>query len=87
MDLNGTNVRVTSIDPGMVETEFSLVRFSGDHAKADQTYTGMTPLTAEDIADAALYAATRPEHVNISEMLIFPTAQAAARLIHRGSLK
>jgi len=87
MDLNGTPVRVSSIDPGMVETEFSVVRFSGDQSKADQTYADMIPLTAEDIADAALYAATRSEHVNISEILIIPTAQASARMIYRGKLQ
>ncbi len=85
MDLIGTPVRVSSIDPGMVETEFSVIRFAGDQAKADQVYSGMSPLLPEDIADAALYAATRPEHVNISEMLIFPTAQASARMVHRGA--
>lgn len=83
MDLLGTPIRVTSIDPGMVETEFSVVRFDGDQTKAREVYAGMMPLAAEDIADAALYAATRPPHVNISELFIMPTDQAAARMVHR----
>ncbi len=83
MDLLGTPIRVTSIDPGMVETEFSIVRFGGDEGRAKETYSGMTPLTPGDIADAALYAATRPLHVNISEMLILPTDQASAGLVYR----
>lgn len=82
MDLLGTPVRVTSIDPGMVETEFSLVRFRGDAGRARKVYAGMTPLTPADIADAALYAATRPPHVNISEMLILPTDQASTTMVH-----
>ena len=83
MDLLGTPVRVTSIDPGMVETEFSLVRLYGDQVHANAVYEGMTPLKAEDIADTVLYAATRPPHVNISEMLVLSTDQAAARMVHR----
>jgi len=83
MDLLGTPVRVTSINPGMVETEFSIIRFRGDEDRAKEVYASMTPLTPADIADAALYAATRPSHVNISEMLILPTDQSAARLVHR----
>ena len=67
----------------MVETEFSLVRLYGDKVHARAVYEGMTPLKAEDIADAVLYAATRPPHVNISEMLILSTDQAAARMVHR----
>ncbi len=82
MDLNHTAIRVTSIDPGLVETEFSMVRL-GDKVKAKQVYDNLEALRGEDIADAALYAATRPAHVNISEMLIFPTAQASARMVHR----
>lgn len=83
MDLLGSPVRVTSIDPGLVETEFSLVRFDGDEQKAADIYADTDPLRPEDIADAVLYAATRPPHVNISEMLILATDQSAARMIHR----
>ncbi len=82
MDLNHTAIRVTSIDPGLVETEFSMVRL-GNKEQAEQVYENLEALRGEDIADAALYAATRPAHVNISEMLIFPTAQASARMVHR----
>ncbi|MEE9466277.1 MAG: SDR family NAD(P)-dependent oxidoreductase [Candidatus Neomarinimicrobiota bacterium] len=83
MDLLGTPVRVTSIDPGLVQTEFSAVRFYGDKTRAEAVYEGLTPLTAEDIAEAVLFAATRPAHVNISEMLILSIDQAAARMVHR----
>jgi NADP-dependent 3-hydroxy acid dehydrogenase YdfG len=83
IDLNGTPVRVTTIDPGMVETEFSLVRFRGDAERAAKTYANIDPLTAEDIADAILYAATRPLHVTIQTLLLSPTAQASAYVITR----
>ncbi len=83
MDLFGTKLRVTSIDPGAVHTEFSEVRFKGDKARADAIYQGMDALTASDIADAAVYCASRPSHVNISEMIIMPTDQAAATMIAR----
>jgi NADP-dependent 3-hydroxy acid dehydrogenase YdfG len=84
MDLQGTPIRVTSIDPGLVETEFSLVRFRGDREKAALPYAGMVPLTGEDIAEAIVWSASRPAHVNISTMVIFPTAQASSMLVHRG---
>jgi len=83
MDLTGTPIRVTSIDPGLVETEFSIVRFKGDKERAALPYKGLTPLTAEDIADAIVWSASRPEHVNVSEMLILPTAQSSSTLAHR----
>ena len=82
-DLLGTQVRVSSVDPGMVQTDFSTVRFHGDAERAEQVYAGMTPLSAEDIADAVLYCATRPAHVNISEMLILATDQVSATVTHR----
>ena len=84
-DLLGTPLRVTTIDPGMVQTEFSQVRFRGDHDRAAKVYENITPLTPEDVADAILYAVTRPAHVNISEMLLTPVAQANSLLIHRKS--
>jgi 3-hydroxy acid dehydrogenase / malonic semialdehyde reductase len=82
-DLLGTQIRVTTIDPGMVETEFSLVRFHGDSERAAKVYEGVRPLTAEDIADAILYAATRPPHVNVDEVLLMATAQASATRVWR----
>jgi serine 3-dehydrogenase len=83
LDLVGTPLRVSLVDPGMVETEFSLVRFRGDGERAAKVYQGLTPLTPDDIADAVLFCATRPPHVNISELVIYPTAQASATLVHR----
>ena len=76
IDLVKHNIKVTSISPGMVETEFSLVRFKGDKARADKVYEGLTPLNADDIAEAVWFALSRPAHVNINDMLIMPTAQA-----------
>lgn len=86
IDLMGTPVRVTSIDPGMVETEFSIVRFHGDEQRAAKVYENVQPLTAADVADAILYAATRPAHVNVDEVLVMATAQAGATRVHRGPL-
>lgn len=83
LDLLGTGVRVTTVDPGMVETEFSMVRFHGDEERAAAVYRGLTPLTPDDVADAVLYCATRPPHVNIAEMLLLPTAQASATHVVR----
>jgi serine 3-dehydrogenase len=74
---------VTSVDPGMTETEFSLVRFRGDGERAGKAYQGFTPLTPDDIADAVVYCATRPLHVNISEMIVMPTDQASTTVVHR----
>lgn len=83
MDLLPHNIRVSSIAPGMVETEFSLVRFKGDENKAEQVYNGFEPLRAEDIADSLLFIATRPDHVSINDTLIMPSAQASARDVNR----
>jgi len=83
VDLLGTPVRVTNIEPGLVETEFSTVRFHGDSDRAQSVYQGMTPLTPDDIADTILFAITRPAHVNISEIYLMPTDQSAATLVHR----
>lgn len=75
-DLLGKNIRVTSIEPGMCDTEFSVVRFGGDAAKADSVYAGMQPLTADDIAESILWAINRPAHVNIDRLEIMPVQQA-----------
>ena len=82
-DLLGTPLRVTTIDPGMVETEFSKVRFHGDEARAAKVYQGLTPLAASDIADAILWAVTRPAHVNIAEVLLTSMDQANSLLFNR----
>jgi len=83
MDLLGTQVRVTSVDPGMVETEFSEVRFHGDKERAAKVYQGLTPLRAADVADAIVWAATRPAHVNIAHVLMTSVHQANSLLFHR----
>ena len=83
IDLVKHNVKVTSISPGAVETEFSLVRFKGDKERADKVYEGMTPLNADDVAEAIWFAVSRPAHVNINDMLIMPTAQANITTIVR----
>lgn len=82
-DLLGTGVRVSSVDPGMVETEFSAVRFHGDNDRAEAVYKGLTPLGAQDVADAVLFCATRPAHANVREMILMPTAQASVTNFHR----
>ena len=84
-DLLGTPVRVTSIDPGMVETDFSLVRFRGDEERAAKVYKGVTPLTPEDIADAIVWSASRPAHVNIARISMTSINQANSLLFHRDS--
>jgi 3-hydroxy acid dehydrogenase/malonic semialdehyde reductase len=73
---HGNSIRVTNIEPGMVETEFSVVRFAGDRAKADAVYAGMTPLAAANIADLVLFAVTRPAHVNVNRLEVMPVQQA-----------
>ena len=83
LDLIGKNVRVTSIDPGMVETEFSEVRFRGDKDRAAKVYQNVTPLCPEDIAETILWAATRPAHVQIQTILLTPTDQASATVLNR----
>lgn len=85
LELNGTPVRVTDIAPGMVETEFSEVRFFGDAARARSVYEGMTPLVADDVAEAIVWAATRPWHVNIDEIVLKPVAQATTTKVARGA--
>jgi NADP-dependent 3-hydroxy acid dehydrogenase YdfG len=83
LELLGTGIRVSSIDPGLAETEFSLVRFQGDRARADKVYAGMTPLRAQDIAETLVWVAGRPAHVNIDELLIKPVDQASLTQIYR----
>ena len=83
LDLSGTPIRVSEVAPGMVETEFSLVRFHGDAERADKVYQGLEPLSPDDIAEAVVWCATRPPHVNVSEVIVMPTAQASTMLVHR----
>lgn len=83
IELVGQPVRVSEIDPGMVETEFSLVRFDGDQERADAVYSGVTPLTAEDIADVVAFVVTRPSHVDIDQVVVRPRDQARVWLVHR----
>ena len=83
LELLGRPIRITEINPGLVETEFSLVRFAGDAERAARVYEGMTPLTAEDVADCVSWVATRPAHVNIDEVVIRPRDQAASTAVHR----
>lgn len=85
LDLVGTPVRITSVDPGMVETEFSDVRFHGDSQRAKNVYHGLIPLTPDDIADVVFFCATRPAHVNINEVILMPVDQASATLVNRRS--
>lgn len=82
LDLSGSAIRVTEINPGLTETEFSIVRWNSKE-RAKQFYSGLTPLCADDIADTVIYCATRPAHVNIEEIIIYPTAQASPNLIHK----
>ena len=83
LDLNGTPIRVSTVDPGLVETEFSMVRFHGDTTRAGKTYQGLKPLEAADIAEAIVWVATRPAHVQVAEVVILPVAQASVTMVHR----
>lgn len=83
IDLVDTPLRVTNIKPGMVETNFSVIRFRGDKTKADSVYNGIQPLTGDDIADVVYYAASAPAHVQIAEVLVMPTYQATGTICHR----
>jgi len=83
VDLLGTPIRVSTVSPGLVETEFSEVRYHGDKERAAKTYRGLTPLTAEDIAEVVSFCVTRPSHVNINEVTLMPVDQATSTLVHR----
>ncbi|MEM6522199.1 MAG: SDR family NAD(P)-dependent oxidoreductase [Bacteroidota bacterium] len=84
LDLNQYGIKVSAINPGLVETEFSKVRFKGDEEKAATVYKGFTPLKAQDIADIILFTISLPDHVNISDMIVLPTAQASATMVKKG---
>lgn len=83
LEINGTGVRVCTVDPGFAKTEFALVRFKGDQEKADKVYEGMYPLTGEDVAETIVWVASRPKHVCIDELVIKPTDQAAVHKTYR----
>ena len=83
MDLVDTALRVSTVDPGLVETNFSMVRFRGDAERAKSVYEGFEPCTPADVADAVLFCATRPPHVSVNQIVIMPTAQASATMVHR----
>jgi 3-hydroxy acid dehydrogenase/malonic semialdehyde reductase len=83
LELNGTGIRVCTVDPGLAETEFSVVRFKGDTARARKVYEGTEPLVAEDIAEILVWVASRPHHVNIDELIVKPTDQAAFHKLYR----
>ncbi len=85
LELNGTGIRVGTLDPGMAETEFSTTRFKGDSARAEQVYAGVHPLTADDVAEAMVWMASRPPHVCVDELILKPTDQAAFHKVHRRS--
>jgi NADP-dependent 3-hydroxy acid dehydrogenase YdfG len=87
LELSGTGLRVSTVDPGMAETEFSVVRFKGDEERAKKVYEGVEPLTAEDVAEALLWVASRPHHVCIDELVIKCTDQAAIHKVHRRTAK
>jgi 3-hydroxy acid dehydrogenase/malonic semialdehyde reductase len=83
LDLNEYGIKVSAINPGAVNTEFSMVRFKGDSTKAEKVYEGFDPLMAQDIAEIIYFVASRPRHVNIADLMVFPTAQASASVINR----
>lgn len=85
MDLVDSPVRVIQISPGMTETEFSLVRFKGDKARAEKVYEGMQPLSGQDVAEAVLFALTRPAHVQVGEIVLWPTNQGSSTVVHRSA--
>jgi NADP-dependent 3-hydroxy acid dehydrogenase YdfG len=86
-ELNGTGIRVSTVDPGLAKTDFSLVRYKGDVERAEKVYAGINPLVAEDIAEILVWVASRPPHVNIDELLVKPVDQASMYKIHRRPVK
>lgn len=86
IDLNSHGIKVSEVNPGAVDTEFSVVRFKGDKQKADKVYEGFKPLAAEDVADIIYFVTTRPAHVNIADTLVLPTAQASVSIINRSEI-
>lgn len=85
IDLNGTPIKVSTVDPGLAETEFSIVRFRGDKVRAKSVYNNVTPLYAEDVADAIEFIVTRKDSVNVAEIILLPKAQANCSIVHRNS--
>jgi len=85
LDLSKFGIKVSQVNPGLVETEFSLVRFKGDESKAAGVYTGIDPLKGRDIAEIILFIAERPSHVNLSDIIVFPTEQASSTLVNRST--
>ena len=83
IDLLPHNIKVTAVNPGLAETEFSIVRFTGNEERAKKVYEGFTPLTAEDVAEVIWFAASRPAHVNLNDIIITPTSQASSRDVVR----
>ena len=83
-ELLGTGVRVCNVEPGAVHTEFSAVRFRGDEARAEKVYQGFAPLTAEDVAEAIGFLVSRPPHVDVEELVLYPTAQASTMAFYKG---
>lgn len=83
MDVLGTGVKVSTVDPGLVETEFSLVRFHGDSDRASRVYSGVKPLAGEDIAETVVWVASRPPHVQVAEVIVLASAQASPTMVHR----
>jgi NADP-dependent 3-hydroxy acid dehydrogenase YdfG len=83
IDLNAHGIKVTAIHPGLVETEFSLVRFKGDEERANSVYKGYEPLKPQDIADMILFALTRPAHVVMADLVVFPVAQASSTIVKK----
>ena len=83
IDLNKHGIKVSAVNPGLVNTEFSEVRFKGDKSKAEKVYQGLTPLSGHDVAELIYFIVSRPQHVNIADSIIFPTAQASATVVHR----